>query len=177
MIRKVKSIVHYINNILNPHWKDPTTFASGNQLSDALLLCRKPAWTQKETERLKIKQKDKKAATDMTHRAFEYPCFRFLGLPAGDRGCLEIFRSPLSGSGPTQLSKKLASEIRNRMIETGSRDQRRLCGLKTTAIKSEETVIRVALPDVADTQVDRLLQAELSVKSRILSGDNSVDYA
>ena len=42
---------------------------------------------------------------------------------------------------------------------------------------NKEIVNWVALPDVADTQVDRLLQAELSVKWRILSADNSVDYA
>lgn len=35
----------------------------------------------------------------------------------------------------------------------------------------------VALPDVTDTQVDSLLQADLSVKRRMLCGNNSVDYA
>ena len=157
MIRKAKSIVHYINNILNPHWKDPTGFASGNQLADALLVCRKAAWSQNETERLKIKQKDKDktAVGEMVHRVFdlewtfkEYPCFRFLGLPAGNGSCLGKFRSPLSGSGPTQLSKKPSSEIRNQMIETGSRDQRRLCGLKTTAIKNEDAVKAGEVDDV-----------------------------
>ena len=34
------------------------------------------------------------------------------------------------------------------MIETGSRDQRRLCGLKTTAIKSEESVKAEEADDV-----------------------------
>ena len=43
MIRKAKSIIHYVNNVLNPSWKDPTSFASGNQLPDALLICRKAA--------------------------------------------------------------------------------------------------------------------------------------
>lgn len=154
MIRKAKSIVHYINNVLNPHWKDPSSFASGNQLSDALLVCRKAAWTHNETERIKLKAKDKTVVSDMAPRAFdlewtfkEYPCFRFLGLPAGDRGCLGIFRTPLSGSGPSQLSKKSASEIRDQLIETGSRDQRRLCGLKTAAIKNEEILKAVENED------------------------------
>ena len=162
MIRKAKGVVHYINNILNPHWKDPTTFASGNQLSDALLLCRKAAWAQNETERLKIKQKDKDktAAAEMVHRVFdmewtfkEYPCFRYLGLPAGAKGCLGIFRTPLSGSGPSQLSKKPSSEIRNQMIETGSRGQRRLCGLKTAAIKDEDTA---KAGDIDDAEISFL---------------------
>ena len=34
-----------------------------------------------------------------------------------------------------------------------------------------------ALPDVADTQVEVLQEAEISVKRRVLSNDNSVDYA
>ena len=63
MIRKAKSIVHYVNNVLNPHWKDPSSFASGNQLSDALLACRRAAWAHNETERIKIKQKENKDKT------------------------------------------------------------------------------------------------------------------
>ena len=42
---------------------------------------------------------------------------------------------------------------------------------------TDEVWVCHMVPDVADTQVDRLLQAELSVKWSILSGDNSVDYA
>jgi hypothetical protein len=98
MIRKAKSIVHYVNNVLSSHWKDPSSFPSGNQLSDALLACRRAAWTHNKSERIKIKQKENKnkpVVLDLAHKAFdsestfkEYPSFRFLGLPAGDRGCL-----------------------------------------------------------------------------------------
>jgi hypothetical protein len=28
MMRKAKSIVHYVHNVLSPHWKDPSSFAS-----------------------------------------------------------------------------------------------------------------------------------------------------
>ena len=52
-------------------------------------------------------------------------------------------------------------------LPTFSSSMMMICGLNC--------FIWVALPDVADTQVDRLLQAELSVK--LLSGNNSVDYA
>ena len=151
MIRKAKAIIHYINNILNPSWKDPLSFASGNQLADALLVCRKAAWAHNETERIKLK-KDKSA--DIVHKEFdaewtfnEWPCFRYLGLPAGERGCLGIFRSPISGSGPSQLSKRPAAEIREQMLETGSRDQRRLCGSRSTVIK-DEAVKTVEIDDV-----------------------------
>lgn len=68
MIRKAKAIIHYINNILNPSWKDPSSFASGNQLADALLICRKAAWAHNETERIKLK-KDKSA--DIVHKEFD----------------------------------------------------------------------------------------------------------
>ena len=115
MIRKAKAIIHYINNILNPSWKDPTSFASGNQLADALLVCRKAAWAHNETERIKLK-KDKSA--DTAHKEFdaewtfkEWPCFRYLGLPAGARGCLGIFKSPTSGSGPSQLAKRPSDQM------------------------------------------------------------------
>ena len=145
MIRKAKSIIHYINNILNPNWKDPTSFASGNQLSDALLIRRKAAWSHNETERIKLK-KDK--TVESTHKEFdqewtfkEWPCFRFLGLPAGARGCLEIFRSTTSGSGPSQLTKRSSAELREQMAATGSRDQRKLAGLKS--VKQEVNVKEV----------------------------------
>ena len=145
MIRKAKSIIHYINNILNPSWKDPTSFASGNQLSDALLICRKAAWSHNETERIKLK-KDK--TVELTHKEFdqewtfkEWPCFRFLGLPAGARGCLEIFRSTTSGSGPSQLTKRSSAELREQMAATGSRDQRKLAGLKS--VKQEVNIKEV----------------------------------
>ena len=145
MIRKAKAIIHYVNNILNPSWKDPTSFASGNQLPDALLICRKAAWSHNETERIKLK-KDK--TVELTHKEFdqewtfkEWPCFRFLGLPAGARGCLEIFRSTTSGSGPSQLTKRSSAELREQMAATGSRDQRKLAGLKS--VKQEVNVKEV----------------------------------
>ena len=151
MIRKAKAVIHYVNNVLNPSWKDPTSFASGNQLPDALLICRKAAWSHNETERIKLK-KDKTADTvpkefDMEWTFKEWPCFKFLGLPAGNIGCLGIFRSTTSGSGPSQLTKKSAAEVREQMAATGSRDQRRLSGLKSTAVKQEGNTKEVEKDD------------------------------
>lgn len=151
MIRKAKAVIHYINNILNPSWKDPTSFASGNQLPDALLICRKAAWSHNETERIKLK-KDKTADTvpkefDMEWTFKEWPCFKFLGLPAGATGCLGIFRSTTSGSGPSQLSKKSSAEVREQMAATGSRDQRRLSGLKSSTVKQENLTKEVENED------------------------------
>ena len=94
MIRKAKSIIHYVNNVLNPSWKDPTSFASGNQLPDALLICRKAAWSHNETERIKLK-KDKTADTvpkefDSEWTFKEWPCFKFLGLPVRPLDSIKI---------------------------------------------------------------------------------------
>ena len=36
MIRKAKETIAFINNVLNPYWKEPHAFASGTQLVDAL---------------------------------------------------------------------------------------------------------------------------------------------
>jgi hypothetical protein len=130
-------------NILNPSWKAPTGFASRNQLADALMVCRKAAWVRDEEERIKNK---KEKTIDNTVKEFdkdstfkEYSCFRHLGLPAGERGCLKIFNAPLSGNGPSQMTKKPLNEW-EQMDATGSRDQKRLCGLKTEDVKTEKKV-------------------------------------
>jgi hypothetical protein len=53
-VRKVKEAIAYVVNVLNPHWKDPTSFASGTQHIDALLVVRKAAWEKNEEEKKKV---------------------------------------------------------------------------------------------------------------------------
>jgi hypothetical protein len=54
LVRKVKEAIAYVVNVLNPHWKDPTSFASGTQHIDALLVVRKAAWEKNEEEKKKV---------------------------------------------------------------------------------------------------------------------------
>ena len=53
LIRKVKEAIAYILNVLNPHWKDPASYASGAQNLDAILVVRKAAWDRNEEEKRK----------------------------------------------------------------------------------------------------------------------------
>ena len=87
LIRKAKEAIGYIVNVLNPHWKDPTSFASGTQHVDALLVVRKAAWEMNEEEKRKLQLKKgviyNKAEYVSTWQAKEWLAFRYLGVAAG----------------------------------------------------------------------------------------------
>ena len=87
LVRKAKEAIAYVVNVLNPHWKDPTSFASGTQHIDALLVVRKAAWKKNEEEKKKVHLK--KGANyimreyEATWQSKEWMAFRYLGLAAG----------------------------------------------------------------------------------------------
>ena len=87
LVRKAKEAIAYIVNVLNPHWKDPASFASGTQHLDAILVVRKAAFDRNEEEKKKAHLK--KGANHVkldyvpTWQAKEWMAFRYLGLPAG----------------------------------------------------------------------------------------------
>ena len=53
MVRKAKESVAFIVNVLNPAWKDPSAYASGTQLGDALIVCKQAAWQRNEEDKKK----------------------------------------------------------------------------------------------------------------------------
>ena len=87
MVRKAKEAVTLIINVLNPAWKDPVAFASGNQHGDALAVCKEAAWNRNEED--KKKQATKRNVEyiirkfDPNWQLKEWLAFRYVGLPSG----------------------------------------------------------------------------------------------
>jgi hypothetical protein len=87
MLRKAKEAVALIINVLNPAWKDPSAFASGTQLGDALTVCKEAAWNRNEED--KKKQATKRNVEyiirkfDPNWQLKEWLAFRYVGLPSG----------------------------------------------------------------------------------------------
>jgi hypothetical protein len=128
MIRKAKEMIHYVNNVLNPVWKDMTSSASFSELEDALLKCRRIAWARNEHDRKK--KRKVAAALELTERPFdpswtfkEWLTFRYLGMPAGDGGCLRIFQATFPGSAAFQSQKKSSSDAKSKDLRSGGRGQ------------------------------------------------------
>jgi hypothetical protein len=126
MIRKAKEMIHYVNNVLNPVWKDMTSSATPAELEEALLNCRKVAWVRNEHDR----KKKRKAFTSVesVERPFdaswifkEWLTFRYLGMPAGDGGCLRIFQATFPGSAAFQSQKKFSVDSKSRELVTSRR--------------------------------------------------------
>jgi hypothetical protein len=128
MIRKAKEMIHYISNVLNPVWKDMNSNASFSEVEDALLDCRKVAWIRNEHDRKK--KRKIVAPKEMNERPFdpawtfkEWLTFRYLGMPAGEAGCLKIFQATFPGSVAFHAQKKSALETRSKDGNNGERSQ------------------------------------------------------
>ena len=126
MIRKAKEMIHYVNNVLNPVWKDMTSSATPAEFEEALLNCRKVAWLRNEHDR----KKKRKAFTSVesVERPFdaswifkEWLTFRYLGMPAGDGNCLRIFQATFPGSAAFQSQRKFSVDPKSKEVSTSSR--------------------------------------------------------
>lgn len=117
MIRKAKEMVHYMSNVLNPVWKDVNSSISLSEMEDVLLDCRKVAWIRNEQDR---KKKRKVVPNkEMNERPFdpawtfkEWITFRYLGMPAGENGCLKIFQATFPGSVAVHAQRKAGLETK-----------------------------------------------------------------
>ena len=101
-LKNAKAIAAWVIKECNPHWIPPVDGPSGGQIIDSLNVVKMQVYKSCSKSKL---------CTEMPkdYKHCNFPVFQYLGLPRGDRECLPILKTPLSGSGPAKKTKEIIS--------------------------------------------------------------------